>query len=71
MQPRLHSAVESLANVVVGYAINVAANLLVLPAFGLAVSAADALAIGLVFTVISVLRSYLLRRAFDRIGHPA
>lgn len=70
MQTRLHSAIEAWANVAIGYGINVAANLLVLPAFGLAVSAADALGIGLVFTVISVLRSYLLRRAFNRVAHP-
>ena len=66
MQSRLHSAVEAVANVVVGYSINFAANLVVLPVFGLAVSTGQAAGIGLVFTGISVARSYVLRRAFNR-----
>ena len=66
MQSRLHSAVEAVANVVVGYSINFAANLVVLPVFGLAVSAGQAAGIGLAFTGISMARSYVLRRAFNR-----
>ena len=68
MQPRRHSLIEALANVAVGYGINVVANLAVLPLFGLAVSAADAAGIGVVFTGISLARSYVLRRAFNRVA---
>ena len=67
MQPRLHSMLEAIANVAIGYSINFVANLVVLPLFGLAVSARDAAGIGLVFTGISLARSYLLRRAFNRL----
>jgi len=65
-QSRIHSAVEAVANVAIGFGINVTANLVVLPLFGFNVSLGDALGIGLVFTFISIARSYLLRRTFNR-----
>jgi uncharacterized membrane protein (DUF485 family) len=65
-QSRTMSAIEATANVAIGYGINFAANLIVLPAFGFAVTAADAAGIGVVFTAISLARSYVLRRAFNR-----
>lgn len=70
MQPRLHSMLEAIANVAVGYGINFVANLAVLPLFGHAVSARDAAGIGLVFTGISLARTYVLRRAFNRLPGP-
>ena len=66
-QSRLGSMIEACANVVIGYGINFAANLLVLPLFGLPVTAAEAAGIGVVFTLISLVRSYVLRRAFNAI----
>lgn len=66
MQSRLMSAVESVANVAVGYGVAVAATAVVLPAFGYSVTAVDALGISAVFTAVSLMRSYLLRRIFNR-----
>ena len=66
-QSRLGSITESLANVFIGYLVAVGSNILVLPAFGYPVTAGDAAGIGLIFTLISLLRSYLLRRWFNRI----
>lgn len=65
MQTKLGSFTEAWANVVVGFAINFCANLLVLPHFGFAVTMAQAFGIGLVFTAISLVRSYVLRRWFN------
>ncbi len=59
------SLVEAIANVAVGYAIAVLTQMLVFPIFGLQVSLADNLAIGLAFTAVSVSRSYVLRRLFE------
>lgn len=59
------SATEAVANVLVGYVISLAATAVVLPAFGYAVTVADAVGISLVFTIISLARSYLIRRAFN------
>ena len=64
-QSRLMSLVEAVANVVVGYGVAVLTQALLFPLLGLAVSFRQNLAIGLVFTAVSIARSYLLRRAFE------
>jgi hypothetical protein len=61
------SATEAATNVAVGYLVSVAANIIVLPAFGYDVTIADSFAIGLAFTAISLARSYILRRIFNRL----
>lgn len=66
-QSRRMSLVESLANVAVGYGIAVATQVLVLPMFGLHTSLSNNLAIGAVFTVVSIIRSYALRRVFEQL----
>ena len=65
-QSRRRSAIEAAANVVIGYLVAVTANYFVLPAFGYMVTVQDSFTIGLAFTVISMLRSYVLRRLFNR-----
>jgi hypothetical protein len=67
MQTRWGSFLESWANIFVGFAINWTANMLILPAFGFHVTGAEAFHIGLIFTVISLVRSYVLRRIFNQI----
>lgn len=62
------SAVEAIINVLVGYAVAVAATILVLPLFGLHASTRDAFGISAAFTIISVTRSYILRRMFNRLS---
>lgn len=59
------SLVESLANVIMGYGIAIATQILVFPWFGLQASLSDNLAIGAIFTVVSIIRSYTLRRLFE------
>ncbi len=64
---RLMSLVESLANVLVGYGVAVTTQMSVIPVFGLAVTVTvtENLLIGLIFTVVSIVRSYALRRGFE------
>ena len=64
-QSRLMSMVESLANVLVGYVVAVATQMAVFPLFGLAVTVTENLLIGLIFTAVSIVRSYALRRGFE------
>jgi len=64
-QSRLMSLVESLVNVLVGYGVAVVTQMAVFPLFGLAVTVTENLLIGLIFTVVSIVRSYALRRAFE------
>lgn len=70
-QTRLGSLVEVSVNIAIGFAINWLANILVLPLFGFHVTGAQAFSIGLIFTVISVARSYVVRRWFERRIHEA
>lgn len=64
-QTQIGSFVEAWANIGVGFAINFCANLVVLPLFGFSVRASEAFGIGIIFTVISLVRSYVLRRWFN------
>lgn len=64
-QTRLGSFIEAWVNVFIGFGINLVANMVVLPWFGYPVSLGTAFHIGLVFTVISVVRSYCIRRWFN------
>ena len=65
MQTKLGSFTEAWANILVGYSINFVANLVVLPWFGFNVTVGQAFWIGVVFTGISLVRSYVLRRWFN------
>lgn len=65
MQTKLGSLAEAWANIVVGFTINWCCNMLILPLFGLPITAGKAFGIGIAFTGISLARSYVLRRWFN------
>lgn len=65
-QTRLGSFIEAWVNVGIGFGINFAMNLVILPMAGLPMpSLGQNLVIGVLFTVVSVARSYLVRRWFN------
>lgn len=64
-QTRAHSFIESVTNVVVGYGVALGAQLVVFPLFGMHVTIRQNLGIGLIFTGVSLARSYCLRRLFN------
>jgi hypothetical protein len=64
-QSRWMSLLEAVTNVLVGYGVAVATQWLVFPLFGLHATLQEKLVIGLVFTVVSLIRGYLLRRVFE------
>lgn len=64
-QTRLGSFIEACINVLIGFAINFVANLLILPLIGFHITASQNLFIGVLYTVISVARSYTIRRWFN------
>ena len=66
MQSRWMSLVESSANIVVGYGLAVFTQILVFPIFDLQASVGENLLIGGIFTVISLIRSFAVRRLFNR-----
>ncbi|MDV7200208.1 hypothetical protein RYZ18_02585 [Roseovarius sp. 10] len=64
-QSRLMSLVEAITNVVVGYGVAVMTQILIFPVFGLQTSLGQNLAMGGIFTIVSLIRSFLLRRLFE------
>lgn len=64
-QSKRASALEAIVNVLIGYWVAVAAQAVIFPLFGLHASTSQHLAIGGLFTVVSLVRSYLLRRVFN------
>jgi hypothetical protein len=64
-QSRRMSLIEAITNVAVGYALAVASQIVVFPWFGVQASLGENLALGGVFTGISLLRSYALRRLIE------
>lgn len=70
-QTRLGSFIEACINVAIGFAINFMANLVILPLIGFHISLGQNLFIGVLYTVISVARSYVVRRWFNARLHSA
>ena len=71
-QTRLGSMIEAGFNVLIGFCINFVANMAVLPLFGFSsLTMKTNLIIGIVYTVISVVRSYAIRRWFNLRLHAA
>ncbi|SIS76831.1 DUF7220 family protein [Phaeovulum vinaykumarii] len=66
-QSRAMSLVESVANVIVGYGVAVVTQILIFPIFGLHTTLAQNLKMGAIFTIVSIARSFALRRVFEAI----
>ena len=64
-QSRMMSAIESVTNVLVGYGVAVGTQVAIFPMFGLTATLRQNMAMGAVFTVVSLIRSYSLRRVFE------
>jgi len=66
-QSRAMSLLEAIANVVVGYGVAVTTQMLVFPLFGLQTTLAQNLKLGALFSIVSIMRSFALRRVFEAI----
>ena len=65
MQTKRQSLIETLTNVGVGWFISFIANMLVLPLFGYNINLTDGVLISIIFTIISIVRGYVVRRWFN------
>ena len=65
MQTRIQSMIESFINVLIGYMVAIGSQILIFPMFGIHVQPRTNILIGLWFTGISIVRSYLVRRFFN------
>ena len=66
-QSRLMSLAESVTNVMIGYVLAIATQIVVFPWFGIETGLGEHLTIGLAFVGISLARGFLLRRLFEAI----
>lgn len=64
-QTKRASLLEAASNILIGFWVSVLANMLVLPHFQNPGVFREAFLIGLIFTLISFVRSYLLQRLFN------
>ena len=64
-QTRKQSAIEAVANILVGYTVNMLANFAIFPLFGWHITLEQNLALGVFYTVVSFARSYALRRFYN------
>lgn len=66
IESKIQSAIESIVNVVIGYTVGVVSQMLIFPMFGIVASLSDNMAMALWFTAVSLVRSYVIRRMFNR-----
>jgi len=64
-QSKTWSLLETLFNILVGYGIAVFAQTIIFPIFGIDIPLSSHLTMGLFFTIVSIIRSYSLRRFFN------
>lgn len=64
-QTKLGSLIEAFMNVLIGFSINFTANMLIFPLFGFHITLGDNFVLGLLYTIISIVRSYVIRRWFN------
>jgi hypothetical protein len=64
-QSKRDSLLESSVNILIGYAVAIAAQKAIFPLFGIHVAIQDNCEIAALFTIVSLVRSYCLRRAFN------
>ena len=65
MQSKKDSLIESLTSTTIGWLIGVILNLTILPLFDYNITVIDSLWVSLIFTVVSVIRGYVIRRWFN------
>ena len=67
MQSRLMSAVETATNIAVGLVVSLLAQIVIFDVYYIHVTLSQNVEITLFFTVVSIVRSYALRRFFNNI----
>lgn len=64
-QSKKGSFIEACANIAIGYTIAVLAQMAIFPLFDVHIEHHEHMLMGLFFTVVSLIRSYSLRRLFN------
>lgn len=66
-QKKKHSFLETVINTAIGYFVALATQMIVFPWFDIEVTYTQQFAIGFIFTVVSIVRGYFVRRMFNLI----
>lgn len=64
-QKKSISLLEICLNTFIGYGVAILTQLIVFPWFHISITHSENLLMGLIFTVVSIIRSYFLRRFFN------
>jgi hypothetical protein len=67
MQSKKFSLLESVVNVIVGFFISLISQIIIFAMYDVHFSLQTNMLMGLWFTIISIIRSYTLRRIFNKI----
>jgi len=67
MQSKKYSALEAVTNVIVGYMVAVVSQMVLYPFFNIETTTSQNMVLAGWFTIISLVRSYILRRVFNKI----
>lgn len=65
-QTKRQSVIESITQQAVGYLVGLGTQYIVFPLFDMEVNLIDNLIIGAIFAIVSTVRSYVLRRVFNK-----
>ena len=68
IQSRRMSVIETTSSTAIGYVVALTTQIIVFPWFGVTVSVGQNLTNGAIFTVVSIIRGYAVRRLFNWIG---
>ena len=64
-QTKLESLLEVVINVAIGWVVALLTQLIVFPMYGIHVTVGEQLGISVIFTVVSIIRGYIIRRWFN------
>jgi accessory gene regulator protein AgrB len=64
-QTKIESLLESFTNIVLGYTIGLVSQLIIFPLIGVDISLGVNMLLGVWFTIVSLARSYFIRRYFN------
>ena len=65
MQTKLESFIETSSNVAIGWVVALASQFAIFPMFGINIPIQDNLLISLYFTIIAVVRGFIVRRYYN------
>lgn len=67
-QRKITSLVETCLNTFIGYAVALTTQLIVFPLFNIEITFNQHASMGLIFTFVSIVRGYCIRRLFNRLS---